>query len=72
MSPCKFVRKNTRGYEYGYVTINDVGSKNEKRDYIVVGETPDYVEALSKNTMALEGKKQVGFKPDTSFSWKEL
>lgn len=71
MKPCKFIRKNTQGYEYGYMTVNDPGSKDEKREYIVVGEAPDYLDALSKNNMALEGKKQIGFRPD-SFNWKEL
>ena len=59
MKDCKFVRKNCVGYEYGHITIHNVGEKNERREYVVEGKAPSYEKALELNTMAKEGMAKV-------------
>lgn len=58
-STCAFVRKSGNGYEYGEITIQNLAQKDEKRIYNVKGECPTLNEALTANSMALEGQLKV-------------
>lgn len=72
MTECKFARKAKDGafYEYGYWQITDIGTKSEKRIAIVTGTAPSLDEALTLNTMSLNGSKRIGVNP-SDLIWKD-
>ena len=59
MDECKFVRKAENGYEYGHIKIHNRGEKNEKREWIVINEAPDYESALAKSGMAEKSQPKI-------------
>ena len=54
-NPCKFVRRNCVGYEYGDTVVKDQATKHEKREHVVLGRADTYEEALAANAMATQG-----------------
>ena len=60
MSQCNYVRKSGKGYEFGYMQVTGVNTKNEKREHIPLGNRPSLDEALAANNMALKGLPRKG------------
>ena len=72
MKHCTYARKHGHEFEFGYMTITDSGTKQEKREYIPQGTRPTLDEALAVNQMALKGKPRLGANHLAPFSWSEF
>lgn len=59
MSRCTYTRNTPEGWEYGFIRIEDSGSKNETRHYVRTGLEATYEEAVRANGMALAGQPKV-------------
>lgn len=53
--PCNFVRKTCESWEFGFLEIENQGTKLEKRHYRVIGKAPSYEEACLANSMSTKG-----------------
>lgn len=59
MKDCSYTRNTSDGWEYGFIRIQDSGTKKETRHYVRVGISPTYEDALRANNMALEGQQKI-------------